>query len=807
MNAPKDPPAHATSDLTIVGQRIGRLEDDRHLHGEGRFLADVALPGTRHVAFVRSAVAHGELRAVRTPTLATGESVWTAADIAAIARPVVAGLNRPGFQRAPYPCLATDRVRFVGQPIAAAIGASPARAEDLAESVELDIETLPVLASARAALDPSAPLLHDGWTGNHFIRLERTVGDFDAAVAAADLHVTRHYRMARAAPSPLETRGCIAHYDRGTRRLTLYSTSQRPTILRDFLAEQLIGMDARRIHVIVLDGGGAFGGKTNLYPEELALAAIAMQVDHPLRWIEDRMEHLLSACHAREQDQIVTLHVRHDGTILALEATFLVDGGAYSMLPSTSAIEGNMTAAVLPGPYRIRTYKFSTTSVCTNKTPVGPYRGVGRPAACFAMERTLDEAAHELGIEPHELRRRNLIGADEFPWTTPTGLVYDSGNYPPMLDMAVAALGHAAVRTAQGEPAGNERIGVGYAFYVEQTAHTAKEFLARGSVVLYGYESARVTLDITGALTIETSVQSHGQGHATTLAQIAAEVSSIPIASITVHEGDTDVVPAGNGTSASRSIVLAGGATYQASQRLIERMRVIAAHVMHVSLDATRVDSQAIAGPTERVPFRRIAQIALQHVHELPDGIEPGLEFMCSYRPPVETGTFAAGVHAAKVAVNLDTGAVRVIDYLVVEDCGRAINPMIVDGQVYGGVAQGIGQALYEALRYDENGQPRSVTLADYLLPGFTEVPEVRIEHQETLSPFTVFGMIGTGEGGCIGGPAAIGNAVTDALRGLGVSVTQTPIAPACVWRALRAARASGERAYTWTDDGRTNEG
>ncbi len=292
-------------------------------------------------------------------------------------------------------------------------------------------------------------------------------------------------------------------------------------------------------------------------------------------------------------------------------------------------------------------------------------------------------------------------------------------------------------------------------------------------------------------------MQSHGQGHATSLAQIASEATSIPITAITVHEGDTDVVPSGNGTSASRSIVLAGGATYEACMKLALRLRTIAAKLMDVPLEATCIEAQTVAGPARSVPFARIAQVALQHVHELPEGIEPGLDFISSYRPPVETGTFASGLHVAKVVVSLDTGAVRVIDYLVVEDCGRAVNPMIVDGQVYGGVAQGIGQALYESLRYDAEGQPTSVTLADYLLPGFSEVPDVRIEHQETLSPFTVFGMKGTGEGGCIGGPAAIGNAVSDALGN--VAVTETPITAAAVWRALARAHTERRRTATWT--------
>ncbi len=814
MNSPQVPPLHDAGSAAdahgyaSVGHPVLRSEDERHLRGAGWFVADVACPGALHLAFVRSPIAHGRVKSIAAPPLQAGESFWTAADLADIARPIVARLNRPGFQSAPYPCLATDRVRFVGQTIAAVVAASRARAEDLAEQVEVDIEPLPVVASARAAFDADAPLLHEGWSGNHFMKLNRSFGDFEAAVARAQVHLTRRYRMERLAPSPLETRGCIARFEPASGQLVFHTCCQRPHIQRDFLAEQLIGIEHRNIQLIVPDVGGAFGVKTNLYPEELALAAISIKLGGTVRWIEDRMEHLLSACHARENDQVVTIHANRDGEIVALEAEYLVDGGAYSMLPSTSAIEANMSSNVMPGPYRIRNYRVSAISACTNKAPTGPYRGVGRPAACFAMERTLDELAHQLGIEPHELRRRNLIAPEAFPYTTVTGLVYDSGNYPPMMDKAVEAMGHEQIRAAQrAQPAdAGERIGIGYAWYVEQTAHTAKEFFARGSVTLYGFESARVKMDLGGALTIETSVCPHGQGHHTSLAQIASEVTSVAFTCISVRTGDTDVVPYGNGTFASRSVVLAGGAVERACRRLVDKLRAIAAHLMQVDVALTRIQGETVVGPegTVPLPFARLALVGLHYVHELPDTIEPGLEFMASYRPPVETGAFSAGVHAAKVAVDVETGAVRLLDYLVVEDCGQTINPMIVDGQVYGGVAQGIGQAMLEELRYDAQGQPGTVTLADYLLPGFGEVPDIRIEHQHTLSPFTAFGMKGTGEGGCIGGPAAIGNAVTDALRGLGVSVTRAPVTARDVWSALQAAqtRAAAEAVepvYTWT--------
>lgn len=783
----------------MVGKSLDRVEDARLLAGKGRYIADIRLPGMREVAFVRSAIAHGAITRIVPPNGLAPDEFWTARAIAGHALPMTAILERDSFRRAPYPIFADGRVRFVGEMIAAVVADTRARAEDAAERCAVETEMLPALVDAEAALDPSAVRLHEAWPDNCYMQIERTVGEVEAAIRAADVSVTRHYRMGRVQPSPLEPRGCIAWFDRRADQLIVHLSTQRPHLIRSLLAAQLVGLDERRIRVIVPDVGGAFGGKTNLYPEEVALAAIALQVPYPVRWIEDRYEHLVAACHAREHVQSVALHADRSGRILALDARILVDGGAYSMITSTSAIEANMAVSVLPGPYRIGAYRFSAASVCTNKTPMGPYRGVGRPGACFAMERTIDELADALGMEAHELRQINLLRPDEFPYQTATGLHYDSGNYSGMIDSAVASIDHAGIRQEQASSPeqARRRIGVGYAAYVEQTAHGAKEFIARGSPVLYGFESARVVLDPSGSLTIFAGVLPQGQGLETTLAQIASEVTTLPIERISIRFGDTESCPYGMGSVASRSMVMAGGATYHACQKLMDRIRAIAAALLKCD-DADLVVRDGVAsGPGASVPFERIAHIAWQHVHLLPPGIEPGLEFLHNYRPEVETGTFSSGLHATKVAVDIETGKVELLDYVVVEDCGRVINPKIVDGQVFGGVAQGIGQALFESLDYDEGGQPRRVTLADYVLPGFAEVPDIRMEHMETLSPFTVYGMKGTGEGGAIAPPAAIANAVTDALRPLGVSVACTPISPASLWSAIEEARASGGTAYT----------
>jgi carbon-monoxide dehydrogenase large subunit len=785
--------------FSIIGKSVTRVEDARFLRGRGRYIADIRLPGMREVAFVRSAVAHGRIRRLAPPAGLAASEFWTAGELAPLARPVTAILERDSFRRAPYPILADGRVRFVGELIAAVVADTRARAEDIAEHCTLEIDPLPVVVDAKVALGPGAPRLHDAWPDNCYMRIDRAIGDVEGAIRTADIGVTRHYRMGRALPSPLEPRGCIAWYDRRSAQLNVYVSTQRPHLIRSFLAEQLVGLDERRIRVVTPDVGGAFGGKTNLYPEEVALAAIAMQVPYPVRWIEDRYEHLVAACHAREHIQTVSLYARRSGEIVALDAQIIVDGGAYSMCTSTGAIEANMAVNVLPGPYRIATYRFEAISACTNKTPLGPFRGVGRPGACFAMERTIDELADELGMEPADLRRINLLRPDEFPFQTATGLLYDSGNYRAMIETATASIRHQAIRKEQSAmpPQARRRIGVGYAAYVEQTAHGAKEFISRGSPVLYGFESARVTLDQSSTLTVHAAVLPQGQGLETTLAQIASEVTTLPMEQISVRFGDTESSPYGMGSVASRSMVMAGGATFHACVKLMERVRRIGAALLGCAMAELIVRDGIVIGPAASIPFAKIAHVAWQHVHLLPPDVEPGLEFLHNYRPDVQSGTFSSGLHATKVAVDLDTGKVELLDYVVVEDCGKAINPMIVDGQVIGGVAQGIGQALFENLAYDENGQPKAVTLADYVLPGFEEVPDVRIEHMETPSPFTVYGMKGTGEGGAIAPPAAIANAVTDALRPLGVSVACTPITSASIWCALDEARRKGVRAFT----------
>lgn len=780
-------PEAALRNDTQVGQPLTRLEDRRHLAGLGRFVADLRLPGMRDVAFLRSAVAHARLGGILVPPDAPPGAVWTAEHFADLAHPIRAVLDRPSYRPSDQPVIAQGTVRHVGEIIAAVLADNRALAEDLAERVEPDFEMLPAITDPEQALLPDVAPLHPGWTDNIYMTMARTIGDLDAMIARADVHVTRHLRMERVGAMPLETRGCVAHFDRGSGVLTLWLSAQRPHLIRTMLAEQLVGIAERDIRVIAPDVGGGFGGKSNLYPEEILLAAMAMQLPHPVRWIEDRWEHMVSASQSRQHVQTITAHATKDGELLAVEARFLVDGGAYAMRTSTPAVEANMASSVLPGPYRFKAYRFEATTVATNKTPVGPFRGVGRPAAVFAMERIMEETAAAIGMDAVEFRLRNMIQPEEHPYTTISGLRYDSGDYPSLLRKSAQAMGIPAIRAEQRAAEGsNIAIGIGFGCYTEQTAHGAEEWHRRGSPFVYGFESARVRIDPAGGVLIGTGIQSHGQGLETSLAQIAGDVLGVSYDRVRVVHGDTDLCPYGMGTVASRSLVMAGGAVDGACRRLADKIRQIAAfNLSCVPEDVILVDGMARGG-TGALTLESIARIAYLGLQNMPREMEPGLDILYAYRPSVETGAYSAGVHAAKVAVDLDTGHVKLLDFVVAEDCGRVINPLIVDGQIIGGVAQGIGQALLEEFGYDEQGQPTRVTFADYLVPGAPEVPNVRIIHQETLSPFTVHGAKGLGEGGAIGPPAAVANAVSDALRRFGMDVRKVPIRPEEIWQALR---------------------
>ncbi len=770
-----------------IGASLLRKEDHRHLIGAGSFVADIRLAGMQDVAFVRSDVAHGVLRRVTRPAGAAGR-VFTLADLGG-ARMPEAGPELSAFRNGPCTPLAIDKVRYAGQAIAACLGADRAHAEDLADQIEVEIDPLPALVDCVEAMRPGAPLLFDHWPDNAFIKSALTEGDV-RGLADAPVRLRRQLRMNRQATVSLECRGVIAHWDQRLEELVVHLSTQGPHVMRLGLA-QALGLAEHQIRVIAPDVGGGFGGKNRLLPEEVAVAAIAMKLGHPVRWIEDRREHFLASVHAREHVYDLTISADRQGRLLGLEGSVHIDAGAFALWPTGAFMEASMAARNLPGPYRIRHLNIDIFTVATSKAPMGPYRGVGRPGACFAIERLVDEVARAVGREPIDVRRDNIVGAAELPYHTAGGLMLDTGDYHRSLDTAARMIDLAVIRQRQrlGEPDGRA-IGVGFAFYSEQSGHGQAEWTKRKSRVVPGYESARVRMQPDGSVTIHVGVQNHGQGHETSLAQIAAHELGIDPARIAIRYGDTATAPFGFGSFASRTIVFAGGAVATSCRVIAAKLRRIGAHLLQTEVENVRIEAGRVVGPSGSVGFAEIALAANVRQELLPAGMEPMLDNLSSYEPSDSGGVYSYGTHAVLVAVAPQTGVVEILDYVVAEDCGTMINPMIVDGQVQGGIAQGIGTALYEEIPYSSTGQPLATSFADYMVPGAGEIPAVRIFHSVTPARATEYGVKGVGEGGAIAPPAAIANAVSDAFSEIGAQFNETPLTPRRVSDAVAAAKA-----------------
>ena len=778
---------------TGVGARVPRKEDDRYLRGRGQYVADIKLAGMKDVAFLRSPLAHARIRAVQVPEKWRG-AVFTAEDLTGV-RPIRAVSALPGFKPSEQPPLATGKVRHVGELVAICVARTRAEAEDIAAEVEVDFEELPAVVDMLEARAPGAPLVHEDWGDNVF--LETLVdGDVDSVKDRAAIKVSREIRTARQCMMPIEGRGVVAAWDSRREQLVVHSAAQMPHVTRTGLTECL-GLDHGQVRVIAPDVGGGFGYKGILLPEEVCLSWLTMHLGHPVRWIEDRREHLSATANCREHHYLITAYAEADGRLLAIDAEATVDSGAYSIYPFTAGLEAAQIGSILPGPYDFPVYRCRTWSVASNKPPIMPYRGVARTGVCFAMELMLDAVAREAGLEPHEVRLKNLVPPEAMPFDNITGKHFDSGDYPECLRRAVAAIDLAAVRArqARGEPDGR-LVGVGFAVYCEQAAHGTSVYAAWGIPMVPGHEqaSARITPD--GGLELRVGVHSHGQGLETTLAQVAHEVLGIDIDKVKLVLGDTEYTPYSTGTWGSRCMVMAGGAVATACRELAERLAKIGAHLLQVPVAAVTVQDGKVQGASGSVGIAEVAQAWYLRPQDLPEDIDRGgLEVTAGYKPLRDSGTFSYAAHAVVVAVDIELGAVEILDYVVLEDGGRLVNPMIVDGQIRGGAAQGIGTALYEEMPFDAAGQPLASTLADYLIPGPTEMPDLRIEHMETPSPYTEFGVKGIGEGGAIAPPAAIANAVNDALKTLGAEVTQSPITPRRLLAAIAAARGGGSSA------------
>jgi len=765
-----------------VGARLARKEDDRLVRGRGQFVADIRLAGMRDVAFVRSPFAHARIRGISIPPDQRG-STFAAADLVGV-KPIRAVSGLRGFKVSEQPPLATDKVRHVGELVAMCVAATRADAEDLAASVMLELEQLPAVHDMLEARNSDAALVHEHWPDNVFLE---TFLDIDIGKALdAPIKVSREIRTARQCMAPIEGRGVVAFWDMRLEQLTVYSACQMPHIVRTGLSECL-GLDEGQVRIIAPDVGGGFGYKGILLPEEICLGWLAMHRGHPVRWIEDRREHLIAGANCREHHYRITAYAERDGRLRGIDCEAAVDSGAYSSYPFSACLEAAQVASILPGPYDFPAYRCRTFSVATNKCPILPYRGVARTGVCFALELVLDAVAREAGIEPHEVRRRNLVRPEQMPFDNITNKHFDSGDYPESLRRAVAAIDVARIRDRQkrGEPDGR-LVGVGLATYCEQAAHGTSVYYGWGIPMVPGYEQATARLTPDGGLELRVGVHSHGQGLETTLAQVAHETLGIDIAKIRTVLGDTALTPYSTGTWGSRAMVMAGGAVATACRVIAKRAASIAGQLLQTDPAQVSIRGGQAVGPRGAVSLAEIARAWYLRPQDLPGDVDPGgLEATIGYKPTRDSGTFSYATHAALVAVDPEIGDVEILGYVIVEDGGKLVNPMIVDGQIYGGFAQGVGTALYEEMPFDPSGQPLASTLADYLLPGSTEVPAPLLDHMETLAPYTEFGVKGIGEGGAIAPPAAIANAVNDALRPLGAELLVSPITPHRIVRAI----------------------
>src|SRR5579862_7993268 len=775
-----------------VGASLLRREDDRHLRGRGEFVADMRLPGAQEVVFLRSPHAHARIRAIAVPPMARGR-VFTAADLPRM-QPIRIVNQTPGAKSPAWPPLATDKVRYVGDAVAACVAPTRAAAEDLAAGIAVDYEVLDAVVDAPTQMRGGV-LVHEAWGDNLFGERTLEAGDIEAAARGAAVVVRREYRMNRQSGSPLEGRAVLACRDHRLDEIVVYASTQTPHSVR-FAIGECLGIDLHRLRVVAPDVGGGFGPKARLYPEEIILTALALELDHPVRWIEDRNEHLLTAAHTRNHHYKLTAYADPRGKILGVDTEIIVDAGAYGLWPQGPYQEANMAARTLPGPYTIANYRARTYTVATNKAGLGPYRGVGRPGACFAIERTIDEVARAVGRDPAEVRIENMIPPDRMPFTSVADMRYDTGDYPASVRLCGDLVGLTQIRERQRRGEADGRlIGVGFASFTEQTAHGAAEFASRGAQIIPGFESCTARVLPDGSLVLMVGIQSHGQGLETALSQVAYQELGINPTHISVRHGDTENTAYGFGTFASRSMVMSGGAVARASRIVRDKIVRIGAHLLQCEVAAVHCAEGAVIGPRGRsVSIAEIAKVAHLRMHELPPGVEPLLDATATYEPGISTGVFSYATHGAVVAVDPETGAVELLDFAVAEDCGTMVNPMLVEGQIRGGVAQGIGTALYEEIPYDAQGQPLAATLLDYHLPGAFELPPIKIGHLHNPATATEYGMKGMGEGGAVAPPAAIANAVRDALAALGggVELNQTPITSQRVLAAIKAARGPG---------------
>lgn len=766
----------------LLGQRIKRKEDPRLIQGRAHYVDDIKLDGMLHMVFVRGVHAHA--RIIRVDTAAAKAlpgvvAVYTGRDIQGKLGLVPCAAGMEGLKIPDHPCLAVDKVCYIGEPIAAVVARDRYVARDAADLIEVDYDPLPAVTDPMKALEKGSNLIHEKFGDNIAFEAKLDAGDWKAVQADTTLKVIKQRLInQRLAPLSMETRGVIASYSPGEDTLTVWSSTQIPHILKTQLA-LMSGVDEARSRVITPEVGGGFGSKLNVYGEEGMACFASKQLGKPVKWIEGRRENILATIHGRDQVNDLEIYFQPDGKVVALKCLIVADLGAYHQL-LTPAIP-TLTAMMILGCYNIKNVYVETKGVFTNKMSTDAYRGAGRPEATYIIERAMDLVAHELNMDPAVLREKNFPSPKEFPLALPTGVTYDTANYQKTLKRVLKAAGYSKLRKEQERLRKKGKyLGIGLSTYVEICAMGPSSRMPAG-----GWEAGTVTVEVTGKVTVLSGASPHGQGEETTFAQIVAEELGIPLDDVTVYHGDTFQVPMGIGTFGSRTTAVGGTAIYNATQRIKKKMARVAAHKLGIKpADLHFADGKIqTADGAKSMAFGEVVAEAI-FAKQLPPGVEPGLSEHSVFEPP--NYTFPFGAHIAVTEVDAETGEVRLRDYFCVDDCGRILNPLLVEGQVHGGLAQGIGQALWEELVYDENGQMVTGSLMDLAMPRAHQFPWFNASNTETRTPVNPLGVKGVGEAGTIGSTPAVVNSVMDALRPFGVRHIDMPLKPEKIWNAIK---------------------
>jgi carbon-monoxide dehydrogenase large subunit len=771
-----------TKHETVIGKRLRRKEDPRLITGTATYVDDIQKPGMHYAVIVRSPHAAANIRSIDVSKARAVKGValvLTGKDIEGAAGPLPCGASLPGLRVPVHTVLATDRVYLVGHPVAVVVATDRYIAQDAADLVEVDYDVKPAVADPEKALAPGAPAVHPQWPDNTAFTFHQEGGDPEKAFREADVIVKQRIVSQRLIPSSMETRGVVAEWHAAERSLTLYTSTQTPHLIRSLLA-QMLGLPENRVRVVAPEVGGGFGAKISMYTEEGLMALVARKLGKPVKWIESRRENFVSTIHGRGHVDYYEVAAKRDGTILGIKVKIIQDLGAFFTL-LTPAIP-TLSVLMLPGLYRTKNISADIVGVFTNCTPTDAYRGAGRPEATHGIERMVDILAAELKMDPAEIREKNFVRNEEFPFPTATGLVYDSGDYSAPLRKALEMVDYKQLRAEQAAARAQGRLmGVGISTYGEICAIGPSPATPAG-----GWESATVRIEPSGQVTVMTGVSPHGQGEETTFSQIAAEELGIDVEDVLVLHGDTAIVQYGIGTFGSRATAVGGTALYFALQELKSKIRRFGAMLLE-SDDVTFSGGQCVCNRTGKTVSLKEIAAASYRAMKLPPNTEPGLVAQYYWEPP--NFTFPFGAHVVVTDVDKDTGAIHIRRYVAVDDCGRILNPLIVDGQVHGGVAQGLGQALWEQAVYDENGQLVTGEYMDYAMPRAHMMPWIESGHTVTPTPVNPLGVKGVGEAGTIGASPAVVNSVVDALSPLGVRHIDMPMTPEKIWKLINAGR------------------